>query len=105
MEDFLQAMQEIGVELCVVTDGKKGAYLFHNHQFYHIAARAVPVIGTVGAGDAFSSTLAALWLQGFDIEKAGKMASLNALSVVKQLDAQSGLLDGDTLLNMLNKEC
>ncbi len=102
IKDFLRAMALIGVELCVVTNGKDGAYIYYENDCHHIKSKPVKAIGTVGAGDAFSSTLAALWLRDIEIKKAGYLASLNAVSVVKALDAQSGLLNYTNLMNLDN---
>lgn len=92
VEEFLKVIENIGVELAVVTDGKNGAYLYHKSKFIYAKTKTVKTIGTVGAGDAFCSTLAALWLKGENINKAAKLATKNAMEVVKKLDAQSGLM-------------
>lgn len=99
VEDFLKALAKTGITLGVITDGKNGAYLYHHHDgFIHIPTQKVEAIGTVGAGDAFSSTLASLWLQDMDLPQAGLLAAKMAESVVKSLDAQSGLMAYDDLL-------
>ena len=99
VEDFLIALATTGITVGVITDGKHGAYLYHNkYGFVHIPTQKVEAIGTVGAGDAFSSTLASLWLQDMDLKQAGLLAAKNAESVVKSIDAQSGLMAYDDLL-------
>ena len=91
IEDFLRALNHLGLALGVVTDGRAGAYYFYQEQFYHQPSFPVSAMGTVGAGDAFSSTFSACWLNGMEITAAAKLATLNACSVVQSLDAQSGL--------------
>ena len=99
MADFFKALANFGINLIVVTDGKNGAYIHHQHHDIHTKSKPVKAIGTVGAGDAFSSTLAALWLQNMNIKKAAEYAAINASNVVKSLDAQSGLMHYDALIN------
>ena len=98
MVDFLAKINALGVELIAITDGKNGAYLYHEGAMHHILLEKVKSIGTVGAGDSFTSTLATLWLDGMDIKNAGYLAAKNAASVVQTIDAQSGLLNYEDLL-------
>ena len=50
------------------------------------------VAGTAGAGDAFNATFTACVAMGRSAEEALRAAAVNAASVVKHVDTQSGLL-------------
>jgi ribokinase len=50
------------------------------------------VAGTAGAGDAFNATFAAYVAMGRPAEEALRAAAINAGSVVKYVDTQTGLV-------------
>ena len=56
-------------------------------------------MGTAGAGDAFTSSLSALLAGGETIENAMRAATVNATSVVGEVDTQGGLLRREALMN------
>lgn len=66
--DYKAAVEEIlnaGVRLAVVTLGADGAFGGHRDLRIHVAAPAVDVIDTIGAGDSFGAALLA-WLHDHD---------------------------------------
>ena len=79
--------------LAVITDGKYGVYCYDGKDFYHAPEFSAKVVSTLGAGDAFSSTLVATILKyGCDIQKALAYASINAAAVIEKFGAQEGFL-------------
>jgi len=94
---FFTALLELGVGVIVVTDGRDGAYLGSADGIHHCPVAPADVVGTAGAGDAFSSTLAAGLADGLDAATALKRASLNAASVIGHIDTQTGLLTNEAL--------
>ena len=77
--------------LAVITDGKYGVYCYDGKDFYHAPEFSAKVVSTLGAGDAFSSTLVAtIHKYGYDIEKALAYASVNAAAVIEKFGAQEG---------------
>lgn len=92
LSGFFSVMQELGVERTVITDGGNGAYLSTADGVQFCPAVPTEVLGTVGAGDAFSSTLASGLIHGIDPVEALKRASVNAASVVREIDSQTALL-------------
>ena len=93
MTGFFAALLELGVGAVVVTDGRNGAYLASGNGIVYCPVSSAEVVGTAGAGDAFSSTLAAGLADGLEAETALVRATLNAASVIGHIDTQTGLLD------------
>lgn len=94
---FLGALIKVGVGTVVLTDGANGAFLASGSDLHYREAPAVVAAATTGAGDAFSATFACYSLQSNDVARALSAATLNAASVVKFVDTQSGLLTRDAL--------
>lgn len=94
---FMKAVQSLGPGIVVVTDGTDGAYMCANSHILHCPTLPADVAGTAGAGDAFASTLVGLVASGAEHESALRAATVNAASVIGQVDTQSGLLARDAL--------
>jgi ribokinase len=97
LEHFCAAILQKGAKCVLITDGKYGAYAVTAASFCFCASQAVPVIGTAGAGDAFTSTFAATSFEGASTIEALQCASINAASVIGFADTQTGLLRRDEL--------
>ncbi len=97
--DFLHGMRaQGGLARMLVTDGAEGAYLADADGVHYCPGlREGPVRGTAGAGDAFVSTAAVALAGGASVAEALRRAAVNAAAVVGVVDANSGLLDGETL--------
>jgi ribokinase len=89
---FLGALIELGVGVVVLTDGANGAFIAKGHELFYRTAQHVVAAATTGAGDAFSATFACYMADTNDPARALGAASINAASVVKFIDTQSGLL-------------
>lgn len=94
---FMKQIRDLGVDALVVTDGKDGAYLGNADGVFFCPTRSVSVQGTVGAGDAFISTVCASLVEGHRADQALQRGAVNAASVVGAVDAQSGLLHAHAL--------
>lgn len=81
-----------GTKMVVVTDGRKGAFVGTAKEVVFCSAVPTQVVGTAGAGDAFSATFVALTAMKHPLKQALQAATLNAASVVRHADTQSGLL-------------
>ena len=80
-------------QIIVITDGGKGAYAYDGEHYYFCPAFEGPVVSTLGAGDAFASTLCgALGRTDKNIGKALMYASVNSAGVVSEFGATQGLL-------------
>jgi ribokinase len=89
---FFESMLATGCGMVVVTDGRHGAFLASGEKIIYCPALATEVVGTAGAGDAFSSTFVALSALGWPLGQALKAATINAGSVVHHADTQTGLM-------------
>lgn len=94
---FFAAVARLGPPYVVVTDGRHGAWLGCKDAIMHCPAPQADVAGTAGAGDAFNSTFASYITLGRPPAEALRAAALNAASVVRHIDTQTGLLTRQTL--------
>jgi len=94
---FCRMIRSHGVSNILITDGPEGAYLGTREGLFHCSAIKVEVKGTVGAGDAYNSTLAVFLASGRSVDDSMKAAAMNAASVISDIDTQTGLLDTQSL--------
>jgi ribokinase len=95
---FIDALLNLGPKCVLVTDGRHGAYAAMQSEIVFCPALDFDVVvGTAGAGDAFSSTFAAQFASGASPSVALQHAAINAASVVAFADTQTGLLSSDAL--------
>jgi len=93
-EDVIKAARvllERGVKTVVVTLGKMGALIVDEKGSRNIATYDVPVVDTVGAGDAFNGALTLALTLGAPIEEAVDFANMVASLKVTKKGAQAGL--------------
>lgn len=81
-----------GVRYVCITLDRDGAVLFTSATARHVSALSRKVASSLGAGDAFGSTLAFGLSVYSDPSYAMKMAAINAASVISTQDTRSGLL-------------
>lgn len=101
LANFADQMHTHGPSTVVVTNGSEGAYISHERKIHFCPSIKAVVKGTAGAGDAFASTFVAQQALGHSVEEAGRMAALNAASVVGRIDTQSGLMSTEDLEKVL----
>lgn len=89
---FMSAVCSMGPRFLLLTDGSDGAYLGTRDELMFCPVLKVPVAGTAGAGDCFTSTFAAFIAFDSKPEQALRAATVNAASVVSFVDTQTGLL-------------
>jgi len=102
---LLVSLAKLGPKIVVITDGTKGAYAFDGSRMMYVPMypdTRGPFERT-GAGDAFTSTVAAALALGEPLERALLWGPINSMSVVQQVGAQKGLLTRNELLDFLNK--
>lgn len=97
LTEFFNRVHGLGPRFITVTDGSAGAYLSDGTGVYFQPSIEAEVVGTAGAGDAFTATLTAGLVQGVDPVVAMRRAARNAASVVGYVDTQSGLLSAAAL--------
>lgn len=94
---FCKTLHEKGVGHVLITNGAEGAYVSNGKAVLFRPAIKCEVASTIGAGDAFNATFATALADKQSLFTALNMAAVNAASVARALDAQTGLLDGDKL--------
>jgi len=98
---FFDALRQLGPRFVVVTDGRNGAFVSAPDAIYFCPAPETNVVGTAGAGDAFNATFTAQIALGHNPEDALRAAAINAASVVRHADTQTGLLSHDAIVREL----
>ncbi|MBP2171080.1 ribokinase [Erwinia toletana] len=78
-----------GARRVIITMGSRGALLYDNHQFQHIAAFPALSVDTTGAGDAFNGAFAAAIASGDTIAQAATYASAFASLAVEREGASN----------------
>ena len=97
LEYLARKVLDTGCANFTVTNGGEGAYLATDETITFRPSVKVEVESTIGAGDAFNSTLAFALASGLDAASALTRAAINGASVAGTLDTQGGLLTKDEM--------
>ncbi len=89
--NFFREVLKLGPRTVVITNGANGVYAAREDAIYFHQAVDTPIVDTVGAGDAFGSTLVASLARGDDLPTALRFGVLNSTSVIGKLGAKDGL--------------
>ena len=92
MHTFFQEVHARGPKIIIVTNGKEGVYVSYKDSIFFHPSLSVPVISTLGAGDAFGSGFVGMYAQGFSVEDSIRAGMLNSASVIGDVGAKTGLL-------------
>ena len=94
IKKLLSMISELGPKIVVITDGKKGAYVFDGNDMWFMPPYPdpKPPYERTGAGDAFSSTFTVALALGLSVVEALLWAPINSMSVVQKVGAREGLL-------------
>ncbi|MEH6477492.1 MAG: carbohydrate kinase family protein [Sneathiella sp.] len=95
-------VHKTGCQYLVVTNGAEGAYICEGADIHFCPSFPCEVKTTIGAGDAYNTTVAYSLALGLPFEKALQNASVNAASVASCIDTQSGLLNAAELEKRLS---
>lgn len=98
---LMTSLHALGPKLVFVTDGIKGAYASDGNDQWFMPVYPHAPYERTGAGDAFSSTVAAALLLGMSVPEALRWGPVNAMSVTQYVGAQKGLLTKDKLKELL----
>lgn len=105
MKDLLVKTLALGPEAVIITDERNGAYAYDGKEMLHVPMYPddrAPFERT-GAGDAFASTVTAALALGKPWKEALLWGPINAMAVVQEIGAQSGLLSRKTLEQFLTQ--
>jgi len=102
IKEMLVKLKVKDYQMIVITDGGDGSYSYNGDAFYYCPVFSSDVVSTLGAGDAYASTLcAALKTTNLDIETSMKWASVESASVVSKFGATEGLIKFDEIEQIL----
>lgn len=102
IKKMFQKLKVRDYQVVIITDGSHGAYAYDGKKYYNCPVFDGPVISTLGAGDAFASTVcASLAKNGIDIGKALMYASVNSAGVVSEFGATQGLMTFEEIADKL----
>ena len=97
LRTFFKEVHARGPQIVVVTNGKEGVYVSNKDRLFFHPSLAVPVISTLGAGDAFGSGFVGMYAQEFSIEDSIRAGMINSASVIGHIGAKTGLLHKDEM--------
>lgn len=101
--EICRRLHDYGVDIVVITDGRRGAMASDGRAYYTVPAYEVEVVSTVGAGDAFAAGfISALW-HGLDLPAALRLGAANAASVVGHQGANRGILTWEEALQFVDE--
>jgi len=103
IKNLLKNIKKLGPNIVAITDGKRGVYVLHNHNFYYGIPTNVKIVETTGAGDAFASTFLCGIIRKNNIEFALKLGITNAESVIQHHGAKEKLLTYNEALKTMKK--
>ena len=92
VERLVKIIHGLGPKIVVVTDGLNGAYSYDGNEVLFMKAFTQDPVESTGAGDAFSSAFVAALSLGKGISDALIWGATNAMSVVKYVGPQKGLM-------------
>ena len=99
LKKFLKANPDTYV---VITNGREGATCYYKGKTYHQQpSRAIPVVETTGAGDAFGSGFVAGLMHGLDPQQSLRLGMIQAEAVISAVGAKNNLLTKDVALSRL----
>ena len=97
VKEIVRVLQKTGIETIVITDGKNGAYVATESEFYKTGIYPCERVESTGAGDAFASGFLAATINGEKLFDCLRLGAVNSASVVGEIGAQKGLLSSSTI--------
>lgn len=95
-----KALAEKGVKAAVMKAGAKGAYIFENGVFTHVAGFKVKTTDTTAAGDTFNAGLAYALGEGLELKSAVRFANAAAAISTTKHGAQDGMPSIEEVRNL-----
>jgi sugar/nucleoside kinase (ribokinase family) len=97
LRTFFKEVHARGPHTVVVTNGKEGVYVSNKDTIFFHQSLSVPVMSTLGAGDAFGSGFVGMLAHGNSLEDSIRAGMLNSASVIGAIGAKTGLLYKDEM--------
>lgn len=103
VKDLLVNMHNAGPQICIITDGPKGSYMYDGSDFWKLGIIDVPVVERTGCGDAYASGFIAGLHYGKSPAEAMQWGNMNSTFVLQKIGAQEGLLSKDEMIEGLSQ--
>ena len=100
---LLKEIKNWGSKIIVITNGRKGVYVYDGKRIYFQKALSNPPIDTTGAGDCFGSSFITGIIRFQDIQKAMKLGIATTASLVTKVGAQQGLITWNRAIKNMKK--
>lgn len=92
--------RSFGVETVMVKMGEEGLFVKNGRDSYVIPAHRVPVVDTTGAGDAACGGFLYGYLQGWDLERCGRLANAVGALTVQVMGGAEGVHSLEQVLSI-----
>jgi sugar/nucleoside kinase (ribokinase family) len=102
-KELLLSLRSVGVKIPVITDGFRGAHALDGDDYLFCPTFSVKVVSTLGAGDAFGSTLVRALERHGDVGRALLEATANSASVIQGMGAKKRLLSVEGIEKFLSE--
>lgn len=102
-KELLQALENLGPKISVITDGSNGAFAYNGQTFFKCGVLPVNAYERTGAGDAFGSAALSALIKGKNLDEALLWGTVNSASVIGYTGSQKGLLKEDEIVVWLER--
>jgi len=100
---LLHALNKLGPEIVVITDGPNGSHALSNNTYYFCPIYNVKIVEQTGAGDAFSSAFLTAIINNQSIPEALRWGSVNSAYVLTKIGPIAGLLTKTKIQSILKQ--
>ena len=101
--EILSSLLKMGIKTVVITDGENGSYAANSAERYRLPAFDVKIISKTGAGDAYASGFLSAIANKKSLVEAMQWGTANSSGVIRQIGAQTGLLNKNKIEKMISK--
>lgn len=102
-KELLFALNALGPQTVVITNGSKKMYGMHQSQIYSLQPPKVKINHTAGAGDAFTAGMLSAIIKKYDFETALKLGQAEATSVIQDKGVAHNLLSEKEAVRIINR--
>ena len=97
----MKKMQMKGIEVVIVSNGERGAFVLHNNIQYRVSTAKVEAVSAVGSGDSFVAGFAVGMVRGYTFEQTLKLAS--ACGAANAMEERTGYIDVDNMKKLIGQ--
>ncbi|MFH0701630.1 MAG: carbohydrate kinase family protein [Candidatus Woesearchaeota archaeon] len=102
-QKLLRALQKLGPEIVIITDGPRRLYARHSQEIFSLQPPQVRIVHTAGAGDAFTAAFLGAYIKNYSFEDCLRLGQANACSVIQAKGVKHKLLTEKEAWNVISK--